>query len=285
MQPVLIVEAEVAAQGLAQRRVLIEAHFVEAFEFEGVEEGFHVGVVIHGARTIHALNEAMFAERLFVQARAVFDAAIGMEEDAGGRFTQADGPLQGGDGEGGGAALAQGPADDAPREAIHDHGKVAPLTGDLEVSDIADPELVDALDVLAAHYVVDGAEELQRLALAAEQVVTTALQSYLAHEASDTAATYDVASLAQGFGDAWAAVAVAGAGVGQGDELDHGGVAAMASAQGTLLPGIEAGARDAISLAHHLDAERLTVCLDESEDLRFRAEANRMAFFRRSCSS
>ena len=38
MQPVLIVEAEVAAQGLAQRRVLIEAHFVEAFEFEGVEE-------------------------------------------------------------------------------------------------------------------------------------------------------------------------------------------------------------------------------------------------------
>lgn len=76
MQPVLIVEGEVAAQGVAQRRVLIEAHFVEAFEFEGVEEGFDVGVVIHGARTIHALNEAMVGERLLEQARAVFDAAI-----------------------------------------------------------------------------------------------------------------------------------------------------------------------------------------------------------------
>ena len=209
MQPVAIVEGEILAQGASQRAVLIEFHFVEAFELEGVKEGFDVSVVIHGARAVHALDESVFCQRLLEEARAVFDTAIGVEEDTGSWLSQANGMFERGDGQVCCTALAQGPADDAAREAIHDDGEVSPLTSDLEVSDITDPQLVGAADVLAPHDVVHGAEELHGFALAAEQVVATALQGGFAHEASDAASTNAVPQLAQGFGDAWAAIAVA----------------------------------------------------------------------------
>src|SRR5574341_1218110 len=50
-------------------------------------------------------------------------------------------------------------------------------------------------------------------------------------------------------------------------------------------PGIEPGPRDPVEPAHHRHAVLCPVYFDELEDLRFRPEANRMAFFRSSCSS
>ena len=62
MKALLIVEVEVALQGSPEWRFGIEALLVQTFYLEGMEEGLHVRVVIHGARTIHALDEAMTFE-------------------------------------------------------------------------------------------------------------------------------------------------------------------------------------------------------------------------------
>ena len=50
-------------------------------------------------------------------------------------------------------------------------------------------------------------------------------------------------------------------------------------------PRIEARSRDIEVAAHHRDRPGLPVCFDEGEDFAFRSEANRIAFFRMSCST
>ena len=61
MQTLLVVEVDVVNQGLTELLIASERLFVETLDLEGVEERFHVGVVIHGCGTIHALNEAMLS--------------------------------------------------------------------------------------------------------------------------------------------------------------------------------------------------------------------------------
>ncbi|MNC89203.1 hypothetical protein D3C83_51060 [compost metagenome] len=50
-------------------------------------------------------------------------------------------------------------------------------------------------------------------------------------------------------------------------------------------PGVEPGSRYPIHAAHQRESVLVPVYFDELEDFRFRPEANRMAFFRSSCSS
>src|SRR5438874_12968424 len=50
------------------------------------------------------------------------------------------------------------------------------------------------------------------------------------------------------------------------------------------LPSVETPARDTVESTHHLDRVRVPVCRDERKDFCFRSEANRIAFFNRSCS-
>ena len=52
------------------------------------------------------------------------------------------------------------PAQNPAREAIHDHSQVAPLASDFEVSDIANPELVDFGDGLTSDGVGHRAVEI-----------------------------------------------------------------------------------------------------------------------------
>src|SRR4030095_11208425 len=50
-------------------------------------------------------------------------------------------------------------------------------------------------------------------------------------------------------------------------------------------PCVVARARHAVERAHSRDGERVSLGVDELEDLRLRAEENRMAFFKSSCSA
>ena len=209
MQTLLIVEVEVALQGSPEWRFGIEALLVQAFDLEGVEEGFHVCVVIHGARAIHALNEAMTFELVLEGARAVLDAAVRVEVNAWGRASILQGLVQCGDGQRRSPAGPQAPAQDAAREAIHDHGQVAPLARDLEVSDIADPQLVDHGDGLTSDRVGHSAEEIHRATLAAEEMIPKTLQASHAHKTGDAASTDDVPLPTQQLGHSGAAVAQA----------------------------------------------------------------------------
>src|SRR5215470_19425848 len=63
---------------------------------------------------------------------------------------------------------------------------------------------------------------------------------------------------------------------------------AVLLAPGTLAaaaPSVVARPRDAVQRAHSRQAEPCALAVDELEDLRLRAEENRMAFFKSSCSS
>src|SRR5713226_6198054 len=50
------------------------------------------------------------------------------------------------------------------------------------------------------------------------------------------------------------------------------------------LPGVETAAANTVESAHHLDRVGVPVCRNERKDFCFRSEANRIAFFKRSCS-
>jgi hypothetical protein len=53
-----------------------EGDAVEAFGFQRMEEGFHVGVVIHVTGPVHALDQAIRGETAAQVVSGVLDAAI-----------------------------------------------------------------------------------------------------------------------------------------------------------------------------------------------------------------
>ncbi len=111
-----------------------------------------------------------------------------------------------------------------------------------------------------------------------------ALQPRLAHEAGDPAAAHHDAALPQLVGDAGTALETTPLPEGVGDKVRYESITPSTDAGPSRLPGIEAASRHAVNSAHHLDRKPVPVCLEESEGLRFRSRANRIAFFSSSCS-
>ena len=72
----------------------------------------------------------------------VLAAAIGMVDAAGRRLARGDRGLEGGQGQPGIDAPADGIADDAARPGIEDGCQVDEAAGDGDVGDVSDPELV-----------------------------------------------------------------------------------------------------------------------------------------------
>jgi len=83
---------------------------------------------------------------------------------------------------------------------------------------------------------------------------------------------------------AWRAIDLATSTMSLVDQLCQFHVASAARTGGPSPPGIKTRTRDVHKLADHRERERFAVCFDEGEDLAFSSEANRMAFFRISCS-
>src|SRR5215467_905883 len=85
--------------------------------------------------------------------------------------------------------------------------------------------------------------------------------------------------------DARAPVRAAAAGEGGLDLLEQGSILALARARAPLAPRVVARASHGVERAQALHGEPLALRVEEREDLRLRAEENRMAFFKSSCSS
>src|SRR5438552_6295561 len=107
-----------------------------------MEERFHVGVVIHLARPVHALEKAVLGKAVAHVVSSVLDAAIGMENDTRSRLSVAYRVGEGTTSEGGIPVGADAPSQDPPGVLIHHHGEVAPTTGDANVCDVGHPDLV-----------------------------------------------------------------------------------------------------------------------------------------------
>jgi len=78
MQSLLVVETDVAAQGIAKLLVGAEGFSVKLLGLHGVEERLHMRVVVHLASTVHALQHSQPGKLLTVLVRCVLDAAVAM---------------------------------------------------------------------------------------------------------------------------------------------------------------------------------------------------------------
>ena len=95
MEPLSVVEPEVTEKLGSECVVGVERHAEEPLGLQGMEEGFHVGIVVHLTRAIHALNESMAGEGTTQVDGGVFDAAVGVEVDAVGWSALSDGVMEG----------------------------------------------------------------------------------------------------------------------------------------------------------------------------------------------
>ncbi len=106
-----------------------------------------------------------------------------------------------------------------------------------------------------------------------------------AHEPRDPASAHEPARIAHQLIETRAAVAFM---MHNKEALDLPCEEAVLFPMGTLtapLPGIEASGRHGVASAERRDAEVRALRVDEGERVAFRAEQNRMAFFKSSCSS
>ena len=285
VQALLVVEADVVVDGVVEGIGAGECFAIEEFGLQEMEERLHVGVVVHLAGAVHALDDVVASQEGFEVVSGVFDAAVAVEDQARGGVAQCDGAAQGVAGESGIAQVGQTPADDPAGELVHDHGQVVPLVAYPQVSHIAHPDLVAARRHHRALAVGHAGEEgLGGGARAAVDASAAALQVGQAHEAGHTALADGDALVAQGMHDARSAVDAAAARVRSVDLVEEGVIADAPKAGQALAPGVEARTGHAEMPAHHCDGPGGPVRLDEGEDLTFLAETNRIAFFRRSCS-
>ena len=72
----------------------VEVAAIDQFEFESAPEAFHGGVVVAVAFAAHRGDEAGLGEGLTVIGAGVLDAAIGVEQQIGGRAADAAEPWQ-----------------------------------------------------------------------------------------------------------------------------------------------------------------------------------------------
>ena len=62
MEPLLVVEPDVTEELDSEGIIGVEGDVEEPLGLQGMEEGFHMGVVVHLTRPIHALDEPVPGE-------------------------------------------------------------------------------------------------------------------------------------------------------------------------------------------------------------------------------
>src|SRR5881296_482551 len=137
MDELFVVEAiDVSGDRGVEFGIACEAALVGEFSLQGMEETFHVGVVLAIARPVHAGYDAARAQEVLIAIGGVLDTAIGVKEQPGPGTAKCDCPFQSTQGHIGCTVAGQSPADDAPREEIHDRGEIAPLLTQAQVREI-----------------------------------------------------------------------------------------------------------------------------------------------------
>src|ERR1700693_196783 len=172
-----------------------------------MEERLYVGVVVHLARPVHALNDAQPRELVAVLEGGVFNAAVAVEHEPWGRLPLAHRTAQCIAGQCCVAAGAQTPAENAPRVAVHHDGEVTPLTRRLKVGHIADPDLVRRLNHLRSLLIGHAGEErplTDHRAMVPPS--TAALEPRTTHQAGHPPPTNGLAFALQLTRDPWDAI-------------------------------------------------------------------------------
>jgi len=258
---------------------------MEHLSLHGVEERFNEGVVGDLAWAVHALREAQLGKALLEGTSGILGAPIGVEYEAATGLTAVHGAIERFEGELHILPGAIAPTDNAPAVLVHDHRQEAVDRADLEVSDIADPHLVGALELKIELLVGNCTEEALNARARVAQSSHARFDPVRSHEAGDTMLSNPMAAAAQCLVNPRTAIDATALGVNRPDLACQRFVLALTLATLARAPSIKASPRYPVYPAHQREIMLCPVYFDEGEDLRFRSEANRMAFFRSSCSS
>ena len=241
------------------------------------------GVRSHGLGAIHALRTAERRQLIAVRCRRILDAAIGVEDQGRPWSPPVDRLAQRAQGQADVPTPANGPGKDASRMLVEDDRQVAPLITDLQVGDTADPHPIRSIGQDHELAVRDAGEE--RAHARAVAVGDFRAQVVFAHQERHPLSADAFAQRTQSTVNARAAVMAPMRRVDLANPVEQLRVALGPRTGWASAPGIEAAARHAIEPAQHRDPVRFPHRFDELEDFALRSEANRMAFFRTSCSS
>src|SRR5262249_53690815 len=180
---------------------------------------------------------------------------------------------------------SKAPAHDAPAVAVHHHREVAVEGSNLEVGDVADPDLVGSLELQIELLVARPGVVALQSGTGVAQSRYARFDAVASHEPRDPILAHAVAAFAQRPVHPWTSVGAAALSMDAADLGRQGLVLALTLAALARAPGVVARPGHPVQPTHQGDAVLCPVYFDELEDLRLRPEANRMAFFRSSCSS
>ena len=173
-----------------------------------LEEGLNGCVVIAVAFSAHRRLEPMLTQDLLVVVGAVLAAAVAVEDAAARRGSQGDGHLQRPNRQIAFHAIADGPADHAPRMQVQDHRQIQPSLAGPDVTDIACPFLVWSICCeLTIQQVRRDVERVVAVCGRLEFMCPFNDDPVLAHQPPDPPMTDIDPNLLQFFGHSWPAIA------------------------------------------------------------------------------
>src|SRR5213593_2665767 len=178
----------------------------------------------------------------------------------------------------------QAPTHNPARPLVHHHGQVTPSRADLQVGDIADPNLIRLLGQ-DRQLPIRNTEEGMIGRVRAIETRGPSLKASFSHQPRHPILTDRVSQLPQRSGDPRAAIGLAARYMNPLNGHHQSAALLCPITRRPPVPGVVPGSAYLVHPAHHGNSVSSPVCLDEGEDFRFCSEANRMAFFRSSCSS
>jgi hypothetical protein len=148
VKPLIVVEADVSPQTVTQLVVIGKVSTMYDLGFEGVKEGFGVGVVGWRATPSHALTHAESSEAVTQDGTRVFTTTVTMEDEPGLGLTLSEGLVEGGPGQLSTPHAPHTPTEETPRVLVHDHGQKTPPPPRPQGRHVAHPDLTRSLRLL-----------------------------------------------------------------------------------------------------------------------------------------
>src|SRR6266496_565786 len=246
MQALVIVIPHVAPEREAQLTLRREPHAVDQLRLQRMEERLHMRVVARGRPARGALPDAQDPEAIAERPRGILAAAITVEDEAGAWAAAADGRIEHRPGEVGVARPRKRPGEHPAGALVQHDRQKAPPPDDGHVRNVPDPDLIGAPGDA-------GPEPIGMLAEEAMEPGTPVRPVMLLEQAVNVLLQLPVLS---GTGTARACP-----------------------------PRVVAGAGDPVERAEPRHGVLAPLRVDERERVPFCVAQNRMAFFRRACSS
>ena len=124
-----------------------------------MEKRFDEGVVGHLAGAVHALNETELGKTVLECCGGIFGTPISVKDQPAPWPAAVHGAVQGAQGQRDVLLRPEAPTDDPSAVLVHHHGEVAVDRSDLQVRDVANPDLVGALELEIELLVQDATKE------------------------------------------------------------------------------------------------------------------------------